>query len=111
MKVLPSLIKHLADGVGGGLIWFLANLDNSMDTKDRFSSRTNNNNDNDNSIPIGVIIFLLIIILLFHILMAMASYKLTENKILHTIMSFLLGTFWIMFVWIYFGVFSKSRFC
>lgn len=107
MKVLPSLIKHLADGIGGGLFWFLANLDNSMDTKDKFS---NNNNNEIINMSIGIIIFLLIIILIFHTLMAMASYKLTDNKVFHSIMSFFFGTFWVMFLWIYFGVFTKKTF-
>lgn len=107
MKVLPSLIKHLADGIGGGLFWFLANLDNSMDTKDKFS---NNNNSDIINMSIGIIIFLLIIILIFHTLMAMASYKLTDNKVFHSIMSFFFGTFWVMFLWIYFGVFTKKTF-
>ena len=108
MKILPSLIKHLADGVGGGLLWFLANLDNSMDTKDKFSGNNNNNSDAD-GMSAGVLITIIILILIFHTLMAMASYNLTENKVIHVICTFFFGTFWIMFVWIYFGVFSNMR--
>lgn len=93
--------KSLATYAQGGLIGLAAGA-MTHKNKEKFD---------DDDISAGLVggtlvimIIMMIGLIIMYILCIVASYKLTEQKILHMVLTILLGTFWTVVLWIHFGL-------